>query len=114
LGKTLLADLPRDELDRYLAAFPPRAVSSKTQTDVYQIKEQLARVRAQGYAADDEETIPGVGCIAAPIRNHTGRVIAALNVSGPAAEFEGSARTSYVRGVGVAATAVSVRLGYPA
>jgi DNA-binding IclR family transcriptional regulator len=114
LGKALLADLPLDELDRFLAVFPPAAVSSKTLTDVCQIKEQLARVRAQGYAADNEETIAGVGCIAAPIRNHTGRVVAALNVSGPAAEFDGSTRASYIEGVGAAAATVSVRLGYSA
>jgi DNA-binding IclR family transcriptional regulator len=109
-----VADLSHGELDRFLAVFPPRPVSSKTITDVRQIKKQLAWVRAQGYSVDDEETMPGVRCMAAPIRNHTGRVIAALNVSGPAAEFEGPTLASYAAGVGAAANAVSVRLGYSA
>lgn len=45
---------------------------------------ELSRVRAQGYAVDNEEHEPGIRCVAAPIRNHIGEVIAAISISGPA------------------------------
>jgi len=112
LGKALLGDLSPAELERFLTAHPPQPLSLKTTTDVRQIKEQLVLVRAQGYATDDEETMVGVRCIAAPIRNHTGRVAAALNVSGPTGEFDGPNLVHYIAQVKAAAAAVSVQLGY--
>jgi DNA-binding IclR family transcriptional regulator len=78
LGKVLLAfgylDLPR-ELTRF---------TTRTITDYQQLEDELAHVRAQGFAVDDEELTEGVRCIAAPIQNFAGDCVAAIGISGPA------------------------------
>ncbi|MFK4583765.1 IclR family transcriptional regulator [Bradyrhizobium ottawaense] len=69
-GKVLLADLDGDALNQTLASSaPPR-----------ELEIVLDQVRKQGFAINDRETQPDVWAIAAPVRNHTGRVVAAVNV----------------------------------
>jgi IclR family transcriptional regulator, acetate operon repressor len=82
-GKVLLAHLPEEQrrwifLD-HLEAFTPHTI---TAWDALQ--EELARVRAQGYAMVEEELEEGLNAVAAPIRDHTGAVVAAAGIAGPA------------------------------
>lgn len=83
IGKTLLACMPEAELDAFLAAVEMRAFTPKTITSVPLVKHELERVRAQGYAFDDEEYAQGIRCVAAPVRSFSGACIAALGISGP-------------------------------
>jgi DNA-binding IclR family transcriptional regulator len=53
-------------------------------TDLARLERELALVRARGYARDNEELEPGVRCIAAGIRDDTGRLVAGLSISAPA------------------------------
>ena len=48
------------------------------------MKDHLKAIRRRGYAIDDEENEKGIRCVAAPIQNEAGKVIAAISVSGPA------------------------------
>jgi IclR family pca regulon transcriptional regulator len=85
-GKVLLAALSRDELDRVLeipsrSGLPRYIVSSRERLD-----EELTKVRARGWALADEELAPGVRSIAVPVRDGTGAVRAAMNVTVHAAE----------------------------
>ena len=85
-GKVLLAALTSDELATALAApsrsgLPPYAPRSREQLDA-----ELAQVRARGWALADEELAPGVRSVAAPVRDGTGAVRAAMNVTVHAAE----------------------------
>ena len=84
VGKVLLADLPEKALDHFIQerGLPKR--TENTITDFYQLKEHLAMVRRQGYAIDDQENEKGIRCVGAPIYNETGKVVAAVSVSGPA------------------------------
>jgi IclR family pca regulon transcriptional regulator len=50
------------------------------------VRRELTRVRAQGWALADEELAPGVRSVAAPVRDGSGRVRAAMNVTVHAAE----------------------------
>lgn len=84
VGKALLAQLPENELDDIMRAMPFIQKTENTIADPVQLKEHLRGVRARGYAVDDEESEPGIRCVAAPIRNELGRVVAALSISGPA------------------------------
>ncbi len=84
MGKVLLADLPAGELKAVLAARPLRKLTANTIYKVSDLAAELERVRKQGYALDNEETFPGIRCVAAPIRNAQGRVVAALSVTVPA------------------------------
>ena len=54
-----------------------------TITDVDRLEEELAEVRARGYAIDDRENQPEIRCIAAPVRDGLGNVVGAVGVSGP-------------------------------
>lgn len=83
LGKAILAFLPPDAADalirgRDLARFTPNTI-----TDPPTIREHLHRVRAQGFAIDDEEHEEGIRCAAAAIVDYAGRVAGAISVSGP-------------------------------
>ncbi|WP_405871898.1 MULTISPECIES: IclR family transcriptional regulator C-terminal domain-containing protein [unclassified Streptomyces] len=78
MGRVLLADLP--PADRHLP-HPLRPLTPHTLTDTESLTRLLNDVRAQGHALVDEELEEGLRSIAVPIRDHTGRVIAALNVA---------------------------------
>lgn len=102
LGKAIIAFLSPAEVDRLLPDDQLPARTLKTITDLQTLKLELNKVRQSGYAVDDEETIEGVRCIAAPILDHSGQVIAAIGISGPATRV--TARTLPI----IAATVVEV------
>lgn len=82
LGKAFLAFLPTaaaGALARYTAS---------TIVDQEKLAADLAAARRQGYAVDDEEFSPGVRCVAAPVRNPGGRMVAAVGLSGPTARID--------------------------
>lgn len=81
IGKVLLAHLPEDARSEYLRAGPFIALTERTITDPDLLGIELAQVAGQGYAIDDEEVVPGLQCIAVPVRNGEGTVIAAISAS---------------------------------
>ena len=83
LGKVLLAHLPWEDVVAILEAHPPARLTPATFVDEEELRVELAEVARQGYAVDAEERTPGVVCIAAPVRDLTGRVVAAISISGP-------------------------------
>lgn len=83
LGKVLISELGEEELARILPARPLEKYTSTTITGLSELKEQLAQVRVQGYAVDQEELTVGLSCIAMPVYNYNSEVIAALSISGP-------------------------------
>ncbi|MDK2821378.1 MAG: hypothetical protein PWP31_1343 [Clostridia bacterium] len=82
-GKMLLSSLSDDELDKLFANVKLEKYTSETIDDVEILKKELKRIRKQGYAIDLGERDEGVRCVSAPIRNHEGKVVAAISVSGP-------------------------------
>ncbi|NLB17776.1 MAG: IclR family transcriptional regulator [Syntrophomonadaceae bacterium] len=82
-GKVLLAYLPPDELSRYLSETKLEKFTRDTITDPEMLGKELARVAREGYALDLGERDEEVRCVATPIMNHDGQVVAALSVSGP-------------------------------
>lgn len=83
LGKAVLAHLPDSMVEAYLASAAMTAMSPKTITDSAALLNEIARIRARGYAIDDEELTLGLRCVAAPIFDYTGTALYALSVSGP-------------------------------
>ncbi|MEU0739122.1 IclR family transcriptional regulator C-terminal domain-containing protein [Streptomyces sp. NPDC006134] len=77
LGRVLLAGLPAP--DRALG--DPRPLTPHTVTDPAELARLLDRVRAQGYALTDQELEEGLRSIAVPVRDGTGRTVAAVNVA---------------------------------
>lgn len=83
VGKVLLAFTPDQDTGRLIGAMELRRYTPNTITDPDQLRNELQRIQDAGYAVDNEEHELGVRCIAAPIRNGEGTVVAALSVSVP-------------------------------
>jgi len=83
LGKVLVAWLPQGELNGVLDGIHFGRFTAKTIVRRAEFERELRRVRSAGYAIDDEEFIPGVRCIAAPVFSYTEEVVAALGAIGP-------------------------------
>ncbi|MFI0478994.1 IclR family transcriptional regulator C-terminal domain-containing protein [Actinomadura sp. 9N215] len=81
MGRVLLADLPDAELDERLDRAARRPLTGRTTTDPAALRREIVRVRKQGWSLVDQELEDGLRSIAAPIRDATGKVAAAANVS---------------------------------
>ncbi|MGW3481331.1 IclR family transcriptional regulator [Rhodococcus indonesiensis] len=87
VGKVLLAQLEELEVRRYLAQRPLRRLTPSTTTNPPALLDALAGVRSAGFAVDLGETVSEVHCVAAPVRDDLGSVVAAVSVSVPATRF---------------------------
>ena len=87
LGKSILAYLPRDELEIYLKSVRLVSHGPYTITSKKKLRQELIKVLQQGYAVDDEELSPGLRCVAAPVFDHTGQVRYALSISAPSSRM---------------------------
>ncbi|NTZ18598.1 hypothetical protein EXW96_13740 [Paenibacillus sp. JMULE4] len=74
--------------------------------------QELERVRKRGYATDDQENEPGVFCIAAAVRDHSGEVIAAISVSMLKARVTDEDKEEYVKLLLQTVGELSERMGY--
>ncbi len=81
LGRVLLAGQPIEVLDDYLAKLEPTAYNQNTIVDKMALRERILQAGEQGYAIVDQELELGLRCLAVPVRNRAGRLIAALNIS---------------------------------
>jgi IclR family transcriptional regulator, KDG regulon repressor len=88
IGKCILADLAEEQVEDVIRQQGLPKMARNTITNGTQLLEELRNIRQQGVATNIEENIDGVICVGAPIRDETGRVIAALSVSGPATRME--------------------------
>ena len=84
LGKSLLSGLSERELAALVSGYRFEVFTPTTPADAGVLLRQVAAVRERGYAVDDAEHEPGVRCIAAPIRDYRGKVVAAVSLTGPA------------------------------
>lgn len=110
-GKALMAFQPAESIEQIIrGGLPQRTI--KTITDPAVLRKALAAIRTRGYAIDDEESELGMRCIAAPVRDSTGRVIAATGVGGPTQRLTKKKLLAYAPDVIGAADAISQRLGY--
>jgi IclR family KDG regulon transcriptional repressor len=111
IGKVLLAQLPPDEQTAVLRRRGLPAFTKRTITTVDRIREELGHVAEHGYATASEEAIEGLCCVAAPVRDYEGDVVAAMSVSVAARKFY-PRNEEYRRLVVQAAARFSQRLGY--
>lgn len=112
LGKVLLADLPEYELDRALARVELQPYTARTITSLYEFKQHLIQVRIDGYAIDDAEHEETTRCVAAPILDHTGKVLAAISVTAPTHRLTLEAARSLGPIVAHHANMISQSMGY--
>lgn len=109
-GKLFLAHMPAQELDDFLQK-PLAAFTTKTITSAGVLRQQLAAIRQQGYALDDEELETGIRAIACPICNREGSMIAAMSIPSPASRMTLERVPDIARALAESAQAVSRRLG---
>lgn len=83
LGKVLLAGLDPAELDHRLESVQLERFTAKTINDPAALRVELEAVRRKGYATDEGEYTQGVVCVAAPVRDASGQVVAAMSASVP-------------------------------
>ena len=107
----MLAYRPDGDLERVFAQGCER-FTNNTITSIDVMRRELRRIRRLGWALDNEEGIPGLRCVAAPIRDSSEGVVAALSVSASPAHLTDSEIPRYARMVQVAALRVSLQLGY--
>lgn len=86
LGKVLLAALRADELKQVLAEPSRSGLTPCWQPAPGERDAVLREVRARGWALTDQQLAPGIRSVAAPLRDGSGQVVAALNVNCHAAE----------------------------
>lgn len=93
IGKVILAELGFEEWrartgQADLTSFTPRSI-----TDPVNLCVELETVRQQGFALDRQEFAEATCCVAAPIRDHQGRLVASLGISAPARRFNAAQET---------------------
>ena len=88
LGRVLLAYLPEEEIDRYLQRVELKAYTPFTITDKDKLKKELKEIRKREYAFIKEEYMPGVFCVAVPIKNFQGDICIGMSFSIPTARYD--------------------------
>jgi IclR family transcriptional regulator, acetate operon repressor len=82
MGKAVLASYTHDDISSVIKSRGMRKVTGKTLTSREALEAQLDQTRRDGYAVDDEEFIPGLRCVAAPVYDNRSEVVCAISVSG--------------------------------
>src|SRR3954464_8501250 len=110
-GQALRAFQPADVIERVVRdGLSPR--TPQTITDPLALKKVLEAVRLRGCAIEDEESELGMRCIAAPLRNDAGEVVAAIGLAGPVSRLSKKALATFIPHVIETAAAISARLGH--
>lgn len=112
LGKVLLASLPLETVHGMIAKRGWRPYTAYSIDSYDRLDAELRIVREQGYAVDRQERNLGSACVAAPVRDHTGEVVAALSVSGSLEEIGGDQEQTITAAVLKYAARASQKIGY--
>jgi IclR family KDG regulon transcriptional repressor len=86
LGMVLMASIEPGEVDRILKTYPLEAHTHYSITDVDAFSLRLEEIRIQGYVVEKEEAVEGLVGVAAPIRDYSRQVVAALGIASPAGQ----------------------------
>jgi DNA-binding IclR family transcriptional regulator len=114
LGKALTAWLPWEEVERFLQRKALEARTAQTITDIATYRETLENVREAGFALDLQEHSMASCCVAAPIRDHRGEVVAAVSVSCPSYAFNEEKKQLIVGKVLQCVERISAKMGFRA
>src|SRR5665648_809468 len=112
LGKVLLAYFSTEEKRKILGEKVLPRLTENTITDKMELEKELGKVRERGFALDREENEKDVRCIAAPIRNYQGEVIAAISISSPIFRIDKKAQNNLKGALIETSEKISKRLGY--
>lgn len=113
LGKVLLAALPQDQLDSFIMDGDLVALTPYTITDRTVLRAELQKVRARGYAMDDREIRADMRCLAVPIHDADGRVVAAMSATDHAERMVESRQTEVCNALQEASRALEYKVFPP-
>ncbi|MBQ7446191.1 MAG: IclR family transcriptional regulator [Clostridia bacterium] len=111
-GKAMFASMPEDEKLRLLKTVPREKHTANTIIGEEELLEEAKRNRERGYAIDEEETTLGMRCVAAPVFDFSGQVVAAIGISGPVDRVRKEMIPRYAETVCQIAEKISRKLGY--
>lgn len=111
MGKVLLAGLEPGELDALLPRLSLQKCTPRSITTQAGLRSELSGIRRAGYAQDLEELEEGMCCLAAPVFDSTGAVVASVSVSGPVSRVSAATAEALSRPIAAAAWEVSLALG---
>jgi DNA-binding IclR family transcriptional regulator len=89
LGKAILSELPRDQIEHIIDEHGLPAFTEHTITDRDALFEELERTTERGYAIDEQEAKPGIRCIAAPVVIEERDLYGAVSVTAPQSRMQG-------------------------
>jgi DNA-binding IclR family transcriptional regulator len=112
VGKVLAATLSEKELEELIARTDFKRITPKTIVSPVAFRKEMVSIRQKGVAFDNEEHIKGVRCLAAPVRDYSGQVRAALCVVGPKDNLSPKRMGKVQHDLLTVAAALSARLGY--
>lgn len=112
MGKCLLAQLSDKALEMTLSHKGIVKLTSHTITDMKELKKELHEIRLRGYAIDDQEFNENIRCIAAPVYDYCGDVVAAICASGTCSQLPAEYYEKYSEVVVEMADNISRKLGY--
>jgi len=110
LGKAILAFVSPEQREEMVSSITFDRITSHTITDPVRLRKELAKILRQGYALDDQETDLGARCVAAPILDDSGKIMAAISVSGPITRISREKIPTFANSVRNAAKDISSRL----
>src|SRR2546427_2234292 len=112
LGKVLLAFLPSEQREEILPMLTFERATPHTIPNLARFRKELARVVQQSLAMDDQETDLGARCVAAPVLDESGKVAAAISVSGPITRMSRDRIQAYALATKKAAKTIYAQLGH--
>jgi len=112
VGKALIADYGLDELKELFGDEPLAAPNRRVIRTIAELAKECQRTQKRGYAIDDEEFHKGVRCVAAPIRDGSGQVVAAIGISAPIDRLSETRCAKVAQEVKRAAAEISSKLGF--
>lgn len=111
-GKLFLSELPDVQLESFFAKTTFVSKTANTLTTKQALKAEIAHIRDQGYAIDEEEYEVGLKGFAAPIRDSSGEMVAALSVAGVSIRFDEAKTNETIEIVKRYAAEISKELGW--
>lgn len=111
-GKILLGFSSAEFIEAYLSAQELSPLTPNTITDEKLLRDVLNDVRTNGFAIDDEEAWIGIRCIAYPVRDYSGKVVASIHIRGLSSQVIPEKYDYYRQHVSNAASLLSLDLGY--
>ncbi len=111
IGKIFLSQMSKERLEEYFKEVPLTPFTENSIKTRQALKEELEKIRNQGWAMDNQEHEENIICIACPVRDYSGKIVEALSVSWPLFRYEKAKFEDYLREIENTTSSISTMLG---